>query len=139
MNTQHAPGPASVAGVRARSISVSVIGWLFLAAGIIGLAYHGKDLLKEGPFRYDLVWVCLVRLLAVVGAVFLLRGHNWARWLLVVWMAYHVVLSALRSASEVVVHSLLFGVIAYFLFSAKAAAYFRSPKPEPMPGISEIH
>jgi hypothetical protein len=29
------------------------------------------------------VWVCFLRLLAIVLAVFMLRSANWARWLLV--------------------------------------------------------
>jgi hypothetical protein len=55
----------------------------------------------------------------------MLRGHNWARWLILVWIAYHVVLSALHSVSEVVVHGLLFVVIAYVLFRPRVSAYFR--------------
>ena len=133
-NTQSAAGPEALPGTVARPVPVTVSGWLFLVAGLIGVAYHGKDFLKEGPFQYDLVWVCLVRLLAVVGAVFVLDGRNWARWLLVFWMVYHVALSAFHSVSEVVIHTLLLALIAGILFSAKASAYFRGRKPQPALG-----
>ena len=108
-----------------RPHSVTVVGVLFLVAGIVGLAYHARDL--RIPFQSDLVWVCLVRLLAVIGGIFVLRAHNWARWLLVIWMAYHVYISALHSWSQVIVHGFLLAVFAYFLFRPSATLYFRNP------------
>ena len=107
-----------------RPHSVTVIAVLFLAAGAVGLAYHATEFKISGPFQYELVLVLLVRLLAVIGAVFMLRAHNWARWLLVIWMAYHVGLSALHSLSELIVHGLLLAVITYFLFRRTASIYF---------------
>ena len=68
----------------------------------------------------------VVRLLALVAGVFMLYGFNWARWLLVVWLAYHVGLGAFHSALELVVHSLLLAVVVYFLFRRQASAYFSS-------------
>src|SRR5258708_34822849 len=106
-----------------RPVSVTVISVLFLAAGLVGLVYHATEL-KNG-FRSDAILVCLVRLIAVIGAVYAFRGKNWARWVLIVWMAYHVVLSAFHSLSELVMHSLLLVIIGYFLFSSKATSYFR--------------
>jgi len=41
--------------------------------------YHLAEF-KAHPFQNDILWVSLVRLLAIVGGVFMLRGHNWARW-----------------------------------------------------------
>jgi hypothetical protein len=108
-----------------RPRSISVISWLFVATGGIGLAYHATELKAWRPFEYDLVWVCLVRLLAILCGAFTLRGRNWARWLLVVWMGYHIILSAFHSLSELAVHTLLFSLIAYFLFRPQASAYFR--------------
>ena len=108
-----------------RPLSITVIAALFLFAGTIGLIYHARELM--GVFNYQVVWVLLVRLLAVVGAVFLFRGHNWARWLLVAWMAFHVILSALHSVSQVVVHGLLMALITYFLFRRSTFEYFFGP------------
>ena len=110
-----------------RPLSITVISWLFVAAGVIGLAYHATEFTADRPFQYDVVWVCLVRLLAILCGVFMLRGSNWARWLLLVWIGYHVILSAFHSVSELVMHSLLFVVVAYFLFRPQASAYFRGP------------
>jgi uncharacterized membrane protein len=113
--------------MRKRPPSITVISWLFIVVGIVALLYH-----LQHPFEEGLVWVCCVRVLAVVCGVFMLRGSNWARWLLVVWIGYHIVLSALHSLFEVVIHSLLFGVVVYFLFRRQAAAYFRGAKGEPL-------
>ena len=114
-----------------RPLSVTVISGLFAAAGIVGLAYHATEFRAEQPFQYELVWVCLVRLLAVVCAIFMFRGHDWARVGLLVWLAYHVVLSGFHSLAELLVHSLLLAVIGYFLLRPEASAYFRSARAVP--------
>ena len=111
--------------MRRRPLSITIIGWLFVGAGTIGLAYHATEFKTQRPVEYDLIWVCIVRLLAILSGVFLLRGSNWARWLLLVWLAYHVILSAFHSLFELAMHGLLLGVIAYFLFRPQASAYFR--------------
>jgi len=114
-------------GMKKRPLSITIISWLFLATGAIGLTYHATEFKAQRPFENDAVWVCLVRLLAILCGAFMLRGGNWARWLLVVWMGYHIVLSALHSPLQLFVHSLLFAVILYFLFRPQATAYFRGP------------
>ena len=111
--------------MRRRPPSITIIGWLFVGAGTIGLAYHATEFKAQRPFEYDLIWVCIVRLLAILSGVFMLRGSNWARWGLLVWLAYHVILSAFHSLSELAMHSLLLCVVAYFLFRPQASAYFR--------------
>ena len=117
-----------------RPRSITVISWIFLAAGFIGLAYHATEFNAQSPFEYDVVWVCFVRLLAILCGVFMLRGSNWARWLLVVWLGYHVILSGLHTPFELLVHSLLFAGVLYFLFRPQASAYFRgTPPPSQIP------
>ncbi len=111
-----------------RPLSITVISWLFIAAGLIGLVFHATDLKAGHPLEYELVWVLLLRLLAVVCGVFLLRGSNWARWLLLAWITYHVILSALHSLTELAIHTLLLVVVAYFLLRPQASAYFRSSR-----------
>jgi len=113
-----------------RPRSITVISWIFIAVGSIALLYHLTELKARYPFEQGLVWVCFVRMLAILSGVFMLRGFNWARWLLVAWLAYHVVLSAFHSPLEVVVHGLLLGVVTYFLFRPPASSYFRSGRAE---------
>ena len=38
-------------------------------------------------------------------------GHNWARWLLVAWLAFHVVVSGFHSMSEMAAHAVLLIVV----------------------------
>lgn len=114
--------------MRKRPLSVTIISGLFVAAGTVGLAYHATEFKAQSLFQADLVWVCLVRLLAILGGVFLWRGRNWARWLLLVWVAYHVFLSAFHSIQEWVMHGLLLAGIAFFLFRPPASAYFRGER-----------
>jgi len=108
-----------------RPLSVTIIGCIFIAAGVIGFAYHVPEFKTLHPFPYEIVWGFSVRLLAVLGGVFVLRRHNWARWLLLAWIAFHVILSAFHSLSELIVHGLLFAVVVYVLFRPRASAYFR--------------
>jgi hypothetical protein len=109
-----------------RSVSVTVIGCIFIAAGVVGLVYHAGEIRTSRPSEYALV--CFVRLLAIVGGVFLLRGRKWARWLLVAWMAFHVALSVLHTPVELVMHAVLLAVIAWFLFRPKTSAYFNGAR-----------
>jgi hypothetical protein len=60
-----------------------------------------------------------------------LRGRNWARWLLVAWLVYHVILSVFHPLPQLIMHGLLLVVMAYFLFRPRASAYFRGERAEP--------
>jgi hypothetical protein len=111
-----------------RPPSVTFIGCLFIGAGVIGIAYHATKFSVDEPFQHELMWVLSLRLLAVIGGFFVLWGANWARWLLLFWTAYHVVLSAFHSLPELVVHSVLLAVIAYLLLRSQTSAYFRRAK-----------
>jgi hypothetical protein len=108
-----------------RPIPVTILGGLFIAAGLVGIAYH----LSERPVDPSIILVTFVRILAVVGGVFLLMGHSWARWLLVGWLGFHVVVSAFHSLSEMAAHAVLLIVVVYFLFTPPAAKYFQPAPP----------
>jgi hypothetical protein len=108
-----------------RPISVTIISWIFIAIGVVTLAYELSEL-KGHSFQSDDVWVGVVRFTAIVCGAFMLRGSNWARWLTMAWLAFHVVLSAFNSWHELAVHTALAAVFAYFLFRAPANEYFRA-------------
>ena len=67
----------------------------------------------------------LTELLALVAGIFMLRRQNWARWLTVAWMLFHVALSAFPPFHGLVVHVLIFGGIAWLLLRSDASQYFR--------------
>ncbi len=112
-----------------RPRSITIIGWVFIVFGSISLI---AALLPLGGITFaqwipelKAHWmVYLARMIAVVAGVFMLYGRNWARWLLVVWMVFHVVVSALHSVMQLLLHVVIFAVILYFVFRRQASAYF---------------
>ncbi len=113
-----------------RPISVTLLAFLYIAVGTVGFVFHSREILMRHAFQSSDALVELVELIAIVCGAFMLQGRNWARWLAVAWMAFHVVLSFFGAARELIVHSLLFVLIVGLLFQAKAARYFR-PSAEP--------
>lgn len=107
-----------------RPLVVTIIGWLFILAGTVGFVYHLNELNTRDLFGNDAVWVEFVRLLAIVGGILTLYGHNLGRWLLIAWMAYHVVLSYFHPLSELLVHVIVLVAVAYGLFHRKSGAFF---------------
>ena len=105
-----------------RPLPVTILGGLFVVAGLTGLVYH----LSEGPPDRGMILISIVRIIAVVGGVFLLMGHNWARWLMLAWLAFHVVVSALHSLSEFMPHVVLLLIIGYVLLGPPTSKYFQS-------------
>jgi uncharacterized membrane protein len=105
-----------------RPVPVTILGYLFIVAGLVGLAYH----LSERPLDRWVALISLIRIIAVVGGVFLLKGRNWARWLMLGWLALHVVVSALNSLSNCVAHVVLLLVVAYFLVTPPDSKYFQA-------------
>jgi len=102
-----------------------VISLLLIAAGAGGLVFHYSDFRAQHPFQYDVVWIALVRLAAILCGVYMLRAFNWARWLSLAWIAFHVILSVFHSPLQLGVHILVFAAFAYFLFSPRSSEYFR--------------
>lgn len=100
-----------------RPISVTIIAVVYIVAGAAGLIYHAGEILTSP-------WVGVVRALAIVAGVFMLRAQNWARWLAMVWIAFHVVLSAFHSVSEFAMHAVLCAVFAFVLFRRSTNRYF---------------
>ncbi|HZZ39483.1 MAG TPA: hypothetical protein VFE06_10145 [Acidobacteriaceae bacterium] len=111
-----------------RPVPVLIVACLFIAVGVLGFGYHFRELLT---LQKDNLWVEGTELTALVCAVFLLRGRNWARWLAVAWAALHVMVSALNAFHGIVAHSVLFVLISWLLFRPEAGRYFRDAQPAP--------
>ncbi len=107
-----------------RPISVTIIASVYLLVGTVGFAVHLSPILKRHAFHSDDALVEFTELIAIVCGVFLLQGRNWARWLALAWMAFHVAIS-FDSPQKLVVHSLFLVLIAYFLFRPDARTYFQ--------------
>jgi hypothetical protein len=125
MIESHSPRPSA-----RRPWTVTAIAFLFIAAGLLGVTHHATDMFSGGTFRLDEVWLVLIRSLAIVAGVFMLRRADWARWLALAWLAYHVALSAFHSFSDTLIHGLLLAGIAFVLLHSASAAWFRGEAAE---------
>src|SRR5579863_7480743 len=113
-----------------RPLSVTILAWVYVGVGAAGFAAHLTEIRASDAFRYDGIWIELVRLSAVLCGAFMLRGQNWARWLALAWMAFHVIVSAFHTFREFAIHCLFCAVIARLLFRPESERYFRSARIE---------
>jgi hypothetical protein len=109
-----------------RPLSVTIIACLYLLTGAVGLVYHLSRFHFRGPFEYDIIGISTVSVVAIVAGAFMLRGADWARWLALAWMAFHVGISYLNGWSKVAMHAVFLVVIGYFLLRREAREYFSS-------------
>jgi hypothetical protein len=107
-----------------RPFAVAFLGWLFILVGLAALLYH----LIKGALDFWMIAIVLFELVGVLAGIFLLKGRNWARWLLLAWIAFHVISSGLNSLFASVPHLLLLIAVAYFLFTPPDSRYFSSAR-----------
>jgi hypothetical protein len=130
------PSASGARPARTRTWSVLVVGVIFLAIGVLDITRGLAPLFAAAPHWHmaaDDVEVLLTGIVAIVGAVYVMRGRNWARWLLAVWMAFHVVIS-IGEPRKFVVHLLIFGFIAYLLFRPRVGQRLGSGSGNLTPG-----
>jgi hypothetical protein len=101
-----------------RPLAVTIIGWLYIIVGVVGFVSHIRELTAEP-------WIEPVRLLAILAGAYLLKGHNWARWLTLAWMAFHIWVGWLNGWPQAAMHAAFLVVLAFFLLRPPAAQYFR--------------
>jgi hypothetical protein len=116
--------PARAARTTQRS--VIAVGVLFLVLGALDLYRGVAPLLASAPrwqMGGDDVMVLAIGVAAIVGGIYVMRGANWARWLLAVWMALHVAIS-IGEPRALLGHVVIFGFVAYLLFNSRASVHF---------------
>jgi hypothetical protein len=109
-----------------RPIAVLFLSCLYIAVGTIGFVVNFPKLIA---LQRESIWIELTELLALIAGAFMFRGRNWARWLALVWMAFHVAIS-FPVVRQVVTHSIIFALIAWVLFRLDARRYFTPLKPD---------
>ena len=109
-----------------RPIAVLFLSCLYIAVGTIGFVVNFPKLIA---LQHESIWIELTELLALIAGAFMFRARNWARWLALVWMAFHVAIS-FPVVRQVVTHSIIFAVIAWVLFRPDARRYFTPLKPD---------
>ena len=115
----------------ARPRVVTLIGWLFIAVGGgWGIGHALWHVVRGGGGSAgDLGLMVASGAIAVLGGALLLRGSVWGRWLLVFWMASHIVIGGLHDLFRLAVHAALFAPIIYFLWRPGVEAYLRRDAP----------
>ena len=106
-----------------RPWAITVLSWLFILLGVISLGMDARFLAGHG-WSHDEGWILVVHGLAILGGAFMLRGANWARWLILLWSAFHVGITILNAWHGFAFHAILFTGIAILLFRADARAWF---------------
>lgn len=107
-----------------RPFPVLLLCFLYIAAGATAFAANFSSLPAGGLAAAGTE---LVEVLAVVAGVFMFLGHNWARWLALAWIAFHVAIS-IPVPRLAAIHLLFFAVIAWILFRPAARRYFSDPR-----------
>ncbi|MEW6302826.1 MAG: hypothetical protein AB1705_05100 [Verrucomicrobiota bacterium] len=122
-----------------RPRSITIISWIFIVMGAGAsltrllppvdptAAQHIAGFKAQHPVQYYFLFAGPI--LALVCGVFLLRGCNWARWLLTVWLGSHVVIHFLHSPVKALVPAVASSVLIYFLFRPPAKEFFRGVEP----------
>lgn len=121
-----------------RARAITIISWIFIVFGSIAFLTSLLPYFDQAPAEriayLKAHWIVHVaRVVAVVCGVFMLYGFNWARWLLVVWIGFHLIISVLHSPLQLILHGLIFAVVLYFIFRPQASAYFRGTPTNPPP------
>ncbi|MGB7433968.1 MAG: hypothetical protein WBR26_15775 [Candidatus Acidiferrum sp.] len=119
-----------------RPISVTIVASVYIAVGVLGFAFHLREILAQHALHYDGLLTELIELVSLVAGIFLLRGQNWARWVALLWIGFHVVLSAFHAFHEFAIHAVICVLITWALFHPEATRYFRGSRAEPISGDS---
>jgi hypothetical protein len=120
MNEATTPQSSRSPGRRRVPISVIVVAALYLSVGVGTFVFHFKDLRAPGG-----IWIEATELLAIVCGLFLLGAQNWARWLAIAWMTFHVLLS-LGDWRQLAVHAAFLVFVAWALFRGDANRFYGS-------------
>ena len=107
-----------------RPLAITLTAWFFILAGIIGFAYHFYEHLFSG-FDGEAILVLMVRMLAILGGILILKAKNFGRWLLIVWMAYHMALSFYHDTMQVVMHTVFLLALLVIFFHSRVRQYFK--------------
>ena len=109
-------------GMKKPPLPVLIVVGVYLLIGVAGFVYHFRELTAG---HRDAVGIELTELLAVVSGVGLLLRQNWARWLALAWVVFHVIISIFHPLPELLIHIGLCAVIAWLLFRSATDAWFK--------------
>ena len=115
-----------------RPITVTLLSIVFILIGVantykaIRPFFGSTSAHITGHEVMDSSFVFVSAILALVGGIFMLRGANWGRWLVLIWMALHVVLSIFHNPVELAIHSLVLVLLVALLLFGSGGRFFRT-------------
>ena len=109
-----------------RPYEVTVVAWILIVVGIVTIASSASALEPPQLFQAGNLGITAVRLLGLVGGIFLLRRQFWAWVLSLAWVAFHTVIGFLNSVGQGVVHLAIFTLIAVALLRSDVRLWFRT-------------
>lgn len=101
-------------------VAIWIVAALYLGVGIITGIQAVSNLFQHHPYSVESLLAALV---AIVAAAYLRRGDNWARWLALAWIAFHVAISY-RVPSEWMAHLGIMAGIGVLLFLPSSRRFF---------------
>lgn len=101
---------------------VIVIACLYLLVGVGGFVVHFPELWARHP---DAIAIEVTELAGAISGAGLLFRQNWARWLAVAWILFHVGLSLFHPLGELAIHAAFCVLIVWALFRAETRQWFR--------------
>lgn len=108
--------------MRKRPVAVVIVVVVYLLVGVMGFVYHFNELTAGHP---DAIAIELTELTAVIAGVGLLMQKDWARWLALAWVLFHVIISLFHPLRELLIHAALCILIAWLLFRPATAGWFK--------------
>lgn len=108
-----------------RPLPVTIVSILFILVGCIGLAYHVKELFNPDKNLSETILILVLRILAAVFGLLLLYRINLARWLIILWLVYHIIIGAFNSMSQMLIHVVFLILVSILLFLPVSSAFFQ--------------
>jgi hypothetical protein len=105
-----------------RPIPIWIVAAVYLVVGVMGFVYHFHELTAG---HSDAIGIELTEMLAVVAGIGLILRQNWARWLALAWIVFHVVISLFHPLRELLIHAVVCILIAWLLFRPATARWFK--------------
>jgi hypothetical protein len=120
--------PKKIITMKIPPIPVVIVAVLFIIAGCAGLIYHANEYFGQPGFKPEIILAIVIRVLAIVCGWLLIKRVDWARWLALAWLVYHVILSLFHSSAETITHLLFLIGVTILLFLPTSTRFFKSKK-----------
>lgn len=105
-------------------LPVLIVAILLILAGVVGFIYHLQDFADPNQKLYETTLVELLRIVAIIAGILLLRANNLGRWLAIGWVLLHVIISMFNSLEQTLMHIAVMIIVSVLLFLPVSARYF---------------